>query len=577
MLNFVRLMFGVFAFAVIVSAPPGGAADPPPGDAKAKELERWKEDLRHLTAELPRRHPNLFHTVSRERFEAAASALEQRLPALSSQQTIIELARLTAMIGELHTGIVLHRQPRELLGDFRAFPIRLHLFADGLFVQAIDAAHADVVGAAVIAIGDQPWSEALRRIGELVPADNGMGRSKHAPVYLSVVEALEAVGISLNAGKVSLRLRKTDGLETSVTLTSVPLPQLLPLLNPDADPGGVKGFVSARDSAKRPVPLWLEDTGQPYWYRVVKDDNTVYARIDVMRYQPGTPLKAFFAKVLAEIDRLTAPRLIIDIRGNRGGDNLALPLIEGLIARLALNQPGKLMVIVGRGTVSSGQNLATLLERYTSAVFIGEPTAQRPNHYGVMERLTLPNSRLNMTYSRYLLIDSDPDDVRPWLAPDVDVRLTSRDYAENRDPVLEAALSYVAQPKLPLAEILAGEYLPKFTIEPLVSRYRVLRPRFLSQRRHMESELLKLGHNLLAWGRGDDAVKVLELNLANEPESYLAHAALSHAYAASGKQDQARQSWNRALELNPWIAHQPHAPKDAGPGAPPLRSRRPPG
>ena len=38
--------------------------------------EQWRQDLQYLAKELPRRHKNAFHTVSRETFERAVAELE---------------------------------------------------------------------------------------------------------------------------------------------------------------------------------------------------------------------------------------------------------------------------------------------------------------------------------------------------------------------------------------------------------------------------------------------------------------------------------------------------------------------
>jgi hypothetical protein len=233
--------------------------------------------------------------------------------------------------------------------------------------------------------------------------------AKLAPVYLSLAEVLQSLEISNDPGALHLVLERAGGERTEVTLEAAPLPSLLALLDPEADPAGVPGFASARDGATREAPLWLQEPGNRYWFRFLEDSGTAYMRIDAMVDKPEEPQSAFFARVLADMDRLPVKRLVIELRRNNGGNNLALPLIEGIRARPALDKPGQILVIVGRGTVSSGQNLATLLERYTTAVFIGDPTAQRPNHYGAMGRFTLPNSGISVTHSRFLLIDSDPD------------------------------------------------------------------------------------------------------------------------------------------------------------------------
>ena len=43
---------------------------------------------------------------------------------------------------------------------------------------------------------------------------------------------------------------------------------------------------------------------------------------------------------------------------------------------------GKFVVIIGRRTFSAAQNLATRLDLKTNAVFVGEATGSKPNHYG---------------------------------------------------------------------------------------------------------------------------------------------------------------------------------------------------
>lgn len=47
-----------------------------------------------------------------------------------------------------------------------------------------------------------------------------------------------------------------------------------------------------------------------------------------------------------------------------------------------INQPGKLFVIIGRSTFSAAMFLVGDLEEHTRAIFIGEPTGGKPNHFG---------------------------------------------------------------------------------------------------------------------------------------------------------------------------------------------------
>lgn len=79
------------------------------------------------------------------------------------------------------------------------------------------------------------------------------------------------------------------------------------------------------------------------------------------------------------------------------------------------------------------------LKKKTEAVFYGEPTGGKPNHYGEIETLTLPYLKLGVSYSTKYFQFVEGDD--PCLTPDVLVELTLDDYRALRDPVLDAILA----------------------------------------------------------------------------------------------------------------------------------------
>src|SRR5436853_5469366 len=115
------------------------------------EAERWREDLRYMAEELPKVHNNLFHTMTREQFDASVQRLFDRIPQLARHQIIIEMARIVAMVGDGHTNITPTRDPK--IG-FLTLPIKLYLFKDGLFIRAAERNSADLLGARLIKIGD---------------------------------------------------------------------------------------------------------------------------------------------------------------------------------------------------------------------------------------------------------------------------------------------------------------------------------------------------------------------------------------------------------------------------------------
>lgn len=60
-----------------------------PGGSEAKDLrslsaDDWRADLAQLAVDLPRRHANAFHRVSRARFASMVAQLDARIPELDA-------------------------------------------------------------------------------------------------------------------------------------------------------------------------------------------------------------------------------------------------------------------------------------------------------------------------------------------------------------------------------------------------------------------------------------------------------------------------------------------------------------
>ena len=511
---------------------------------------QWREDLRYLARRLPVIHPNLYHRISPAEFEASVATLERRIPELTAPQILVELARLTAFVGEVHTGVMVTRQPREILATLHGYPIRFYAFDDGLFVLAVDSTWAQAAGRRVLRIGTLPADQALRRVAEIIPADNPMWIKRYGPGHLAVAEVLHTLGITPTDSGVALTLEAPGGDELRITLTPRPLPAILDYLNPLMDPAPRPDVAFAPAASEE--PMWLKDQRSRFWAEYLPGTRSLYLQINAMLDKPGESIRSFFDRTLSLADSLQPDRLIVDIRQNNGGNHLALPLIHGIIRRPALDQEGKLFVVIGRGTVSAGQNLATLLDLHTRAVFVGEPTASRPNHYGVVGTFSLPHSRIFVWHARLLVQDSDPGDYRAWLAPDVSAPLTSYQYFAGRDSALEAILAY--QPLPPLADTLDAAHRSGGLASAL-SLYRTLAPRYRAAGRSTEADLNTLGYRLLGRRGLADAVAVFELNAWEHPGAFNVYDSLGDAYLRAGQREAGLASYRRSVELNPENEH----------------------
>ena len=62
-----------------------------------------RDDLQFFARELPKRHANAFHYISRERFKAEVAQLDSRLDRLDADEIYAGLDRIACLIGDGHT------------------------------------------------------------------------------------------------------------------------------------------------------------------------------------------------------------------------------------------------------------------------------------------------------------------------------------------------------------------------------------------------------------------------------------------------------------------------------------------
>src|SRR5262249_44808824 len=65
--------------------------------------QQWRQDLQFLGRELPKRHANAFHFVTRERFEKEIAQLDARLDRLDADEVYVGMNRITSLVGDAHT------------------------------------------------------------------------------------------------------------------------------------------------------------------------------------------------------------------------------------------------------------------------------------------------------------------------------------------------------------------------------------------------------------------------------------------------------------------------------------------
>lgn len=501
------------------------------------ETTEWREDLRYFAEQAPQVHQNLFHSMTHEEFETAVKNLDQSIPNLSRNQIIVELARIVALIGDGHTYIDLQEQPT----SFRHYPLRLYWFPDGIYVLSADKRYAALVGGRIVKLGKVSGQDAYDAVSKIVQRDNEFQVKLLAPYYMCMAEVLDGLGLVDNLEGVPLTVEK-NRMQTTVILK--PEAGFLS----DNEFVHAADWVDARDPAS-PMPLWLKDPTNPYWFEYLKDSRTLYVQFNVVGQKDDETIEAFFKRVMAFADANPVDRFVLDERLNGGGNNTLLrPIIHAFIRSDKVNQPGKLFTIIGRQTFSAAMNCVDRMKLNTNTLFVGEPSGANPNMYGDNAAVVLPHSKLSVRLSTLWWQDMDPRDKRLWQAPDLSAELTFADYRAGRDPAMDAILAYKPSPSVvSLVQAaadkndygMAREALMNFIQNPL-HKYATV-----------ESDINRLGYEFLNAKKFGQALLVLKLNVEAYPGSFNTWDSLGEIYMDRGEKELAIQNYAKSLELNP--------------------------
>lgn len=530
------------------------APETPIPDPATVSPEAWQEDLEFLADRISEQHPNPWHHVSQEEFEAAVSRLRGRIPELGYPQILVGLMQIVALLGpgDGHSRV---RLEPPFVGAL--YPIRLWWFSDGLYVRSAAPEFVNLVGKRVLWIGGSKVEEAAETLRAVAAGDNAFHQRLTVPALMLMPEVMWGTGIAEEPDRLNIVVEDALGAQGSAVLTPVPLPEgehRLPNLGHDPLHLGAPADWPTMWEPGEASPLYLRDPENWYWDRYLAETGTQYVQFNVVGdKEDGESVEAFIERVLAAAERSGAERLVLDIRFNGGGNNfLARPIWHRLVGSDRWNRPGRLFVITGRRTFSAAQNLATILDEHSRAIFVGEPTGGSPNHYGDARAFRLPNSRLRVSISTLYWQDGMPWDNRPWVPPDVAAELSAEDLRLNRDPALDAILALEPGAVRPSLIELLQESFQSGGIEAAIEAYRAYRSdpahRFVNTERVMN----QAGYFLLGEGLVSEAIQVFQLNVEAYPGSGNVYDSLGEAYMAAGERELAIENYEKALEIDPY-------------------------
>jgi hypothetical protein len=388
-----------------------------------------------------------FGADARARAEASLSRLEARAARLTPAGFQIAAAEIAALAGNGHTMLV----PAPWASRFHRIPLRLHGFADGLFVVHAPEGLHQTRGGRVVAIDGRPVAEVQRVHAGLCGALEAKCRD-WIGFFVEAPELLHAAGLARRDDRLELVLERPDGSLFSREVAASADPTVgdpLALL----DRSRVVEFAAENAS---PVPLALAEPRRFFRALPLPGIDACYVQLRKNAPAPGEDLAAFLSSVESELARSRPRHAVVDLRFDGGGD---LTTTRAFFERLPRLVPGRIFALASGRTFSAGiASLGYLKQAGGERVtIVGEPVGDRLEYWAEGSLLELPDSGGVLLYAteRHDYRTGCPeadchDPIRRHpirvasLAPDIPAPLTFAAYRAGRDPAMDAVQEALA-------------------------------------------------------------------------------------------------------------------------------------
>jgi hypothetical protein len=457
--NIIRIIAGSFAIGCMLA---GSALaqhtgqDQAQDQAQASQIDPTSAQARHADI-----------AVFREQFIARDRALvvagrvgeaEQRLAALEAQAGRVaqayfelELARIVALADNGHSAAFPGPRSRRFN---RITQVRFSPFGEDFYVLRASPAHADLLGARLVAIDGRAIAQ-LRAAARSLSGGTDAWRDRNAAYFFESPEQMEAIGAIDSAGRAVYRFQLANG--RTVTRRFTPAPANPDRVRANSDrwfyPAPVEGEGDDWRSLLAPeqAPWSLQAPDQPFRMRDAPEIDAFVIEMRQNNSSQDTDIAEFM------IDSYDAARasgrrnIVLDLRMNGGGD---LNTTRAWVRRLPRQAPGRIFVLTSPWTFSAAISTLGYLKQSAPdrVTIVGEMVGDRLDFHSEGDVFELPHSGaaiLNATERHdyrtgcreiencHAAVVRHPIAV-DTLAPDISAPWTIEAYRAGRDPAMEA-------------------------------------------------------------------------------------------------------------------------------------------
>jgi len=436
--------------------------EPPARDypKPATALEAQRQDLNYFRKAMA--FDRSFSPPARAEAERRIAALERARQAIPQQKLHVALMQIMALADNGHTRVGIGISGKTVL----VLPVGVARFTEGFFVMWAKAPWRDMLGGRVESIDGMPFPDVLRRLETLRGGTEAFRRETAALYYISVQDLLYGAGIAHDVDRSDWTVRLPNGRRVSHMLVAEPektvfSPDGLRWRSPEGVPQLGRGWVSATP-LHAALPLSERNMDALFFRARVPGSCAMYVRLEAIESRTGWALQPFLSATEAEMKAHPPCAIILDLRGNGGGDYTNMWHFTHALPQL-FGPDGHIYVLTDPGTFSAAITATAFTKDAGGAqvTIIGEPVGDRLSFYAEGGSATLPNSGFSLGFQTGKHDYAHP--CRDWsncywvnwiypvrvktLAPDIYVPARFSDWYAGHDPAFEEAVALATRNK----------------------------------------------------------------------------------------------------------------------------------
>lgn len=503
---------------------------------KETTCKQWQEDIDFYKTKLEKRHINLYHTISKEEFQAKIDSLKKMACEIDSQEIIVRLSEITASIQDGHTWLNFGYQDHL---KFTKLPLKLEYFDDGLFVIGATSEQKKLIGKQIIAFNSIPIKRIIQQVRKIGYRENEFTEKLSIPRFIVYPAVLKRFGFIKDTSKINITLKSQNESTEKINL--------IPKLNKEIK---LIDFKSLQIN----LPLVYQRNNEIYWLKYLPNEKLLYLQFNSHREDKNHNFKQLTKELIVKIDTNKPKKFVIDLRRNGGGNSaLTFPLISALTHFERKVPDGQIFVIISRVTYSASVVFSSEVKKFTNTIFLGEPTGNAPNLYTENGyRLTLPNSKVELAYST-LFYQSAPFDNSKWIAPDISIPYKSADYFGLKQPIIEEIINYQPPKKSIYQRVF--EYTSKNEIEKALETYKNFKADYRNKFVFTQKEMRRTAGRIGRLENFPNALKyaqmLYELNLEFYPKSATTIVNLGQLYEDLNENKKAIETYEKSQKTIP--------------------------